>query len=254
MYSTQVEIIYPCSDGQPMADSTIQYQWITKIKEGCELLFKDDPNVFIAGDLLWYPVEGQTTISQAPDVMVVFGRPKGDRLSYLQWREGNIVPQVVFEIRSHHDSQTKMNRKLAFYNRHGVEEYYVYDPETRELSGWQRLEGLLEVIEPMSGWVSARLGVRLELRDEGLEIYRPDGQMFLSYLELEEQRELAEQRAAQAVQRAEQEAQRAEQEAQRAEQEAQRAEQEAQRAEQEAQRAERLAAKLRELNIDPDIL
>jgi Uma2 family endonuclease len=42
------------------------------------------------------------------------------------------------------------------------------------------------------------------------------------------------------------------QEAQYAEQATQRAEQEAQRAEQEAQRAERLAAKLRELNIDPD--
>jgi Uma2 family endonuclease len=226
MQISTTDIIYPCSDGQPMADSTIQYQWITRIKEGCELLFKDDPNVFIAGDLLWYPVQGQITISQAPDVMVVFGRPKGDRLSYLQWKEENIIPQVVFEIRSHHDSQTKMNRKLAFYNRYGIEEYYVYDPEVQELNGWQRLEGLLEVIEPMPGWVSPRLGVRFELGNQGLELYRPDGQPFLSYLELEEQRELAQQRA----------------------------EREAQRAEREAQRAERLAAKLRELNIDPDSL
>jgi uncharacterized membrane protein len=38
-----------------------------------------------------------------------------------------------------------------------------------------------------------------------------------------------------------------------AEQEHQRAEQEHQRAEQEHQRAERLAAKLRELGIDPDL-
>ena len=116
--------------------------------------------------------------------------------------------------------------KLAFYNRYGVEEYYLYDPDDKELTGWQRIEGLLEVIEPMSDWVSPRLGVRFELTEEGLELYRPDGQRFLSYLELEEQREQA----------------------------AQRAEQEAQRAEQEAQRAERLAAKLRELNIDPDSL
>jgi Uma2 family endonuclease len=226
MQRSTTDIIYPCSDGQPMADSTIQYQWITRIKEGCELLFKDDLNVFVAGDLLWYPVQDQTTISQAPDVMVVFGRPKGDRLSYLQWKEENIIPQVVFEIRSHHDSQTKMNRKLAFYNRYGIEEYYVYDPEIQELNGWQRLEGLLEVIEPMPGWVSPRLGVRFELGDEGLVLYRPDGQPFLSYLELEEQREFAEQRA----------------------------QREAERAEREAQRAERLAAKLRELNIDPDSL
>src|SRR4028119_1686975 len=215
------EIIYPSSDGQPMADSTIQYQWITKIQGGCDALFKDDPNVFVAGDLLWYPVEGSNTICQAPDVMIVFGVPKGARRSYRQWTENNIPPQVVFEIRSFSDSQTKMNKKLAFYNRYGVEEYYLYDPEDAELSGWQRIEGLLEVIEPMSGWVSPRLGVRFELTEQGLELYRPDGQRFLSYLELEEQREL---------------------QAQRAEQEAQRAEQEAQRAEQEAQRAERLAA------------
>jgi Uma2 family endonuclease len=36
----------------------------------------------------------------APDVMVVFGRPKGERRSYRQWQEGNIAPQVVFEILS----------------------------------------------------------------------------------------------------------------------------------------------------------
>jgi len=245
MQVTTEEIIYPCSDGQPMADSTIQYKLIVTIKEGCESLLKDDQNVFIAADLLWYPVEGRTDISQAPDVMVVFGRPKGDRRSYIQFREDNIPPQVVFEIRSFSDSQIKMNKKFSFYNRYGVEEYYLYDPAQNELTGWQRIEGMLEVIEPMEGWISPRLGVRFELGSEGLEIYRPDGQKFLSYSELDEQRELERRRA-------EQEFQRAEGEFQRAEEASQRAEQASQRAEQEAQKAERLAAKLRELNIDPD--
>ncbi|NES98267.1 MAG: Uma2 family endonuclease [Desertifilum sp. SIO1I2] len=222
----KTEIIYPSSDGQPMADSTIQYQWIIKIQGGIDALFREDPNVFVAGDLLWYPVEGRPDICQAPDTMVVFGRPKGDRRSYLQWRENSIPPQVVFEIRSHSDSQRKLDKKLTFYNRYPVEEYYLYDPEDRELRGWLRTEGLLEVIDPIQGWVSPRLGVRFELGEDGLELYRPDGQRFLSYLELDEQRQSF----------------------------AQRAEQEAQRAEQEAQRAERLAAKLRELNIDPDSL
>ena len=159
MQVTTEEIIYPCSDGQPIADSTIQYKLIVKIKEGCESLFKHDPNVFVAADLLWYPVQGRTDISQAPDVMVIFGRAKGDRRSYLQWREDNIAPQVAFEIRSHSDSQTKMNKKLSFYNRYGVDEYYLYDPENNDLSGWQKIEGTLEVIEPMEGWISPRLGV-----------------------------------------------------------------------------------------------
>ncbi len=231
MQVTTEQIIYPSSDGQPMAESTIQYKLIVKIKEGCESLFKNDPNVFIAADLLWYPVQGRPDISQAPDTMVIFGRPKGDRPSYIQFQEDNIAPQVTFEIRSHNDRQAKMYKKLAFYNRYGVEEYYLYDPENNDLSGWQRIEGNLEVIEPMEGWISPRLGVRFELGEDGLEIYRLDGQRFLSYAELEEQGELNRQRA---------------------EQESQRAEQESQRAEAAVQRAERLAAKMRELNIDPD--
>ncbi len=259
MQVTTAEIIYPSSDGQPMAESTIQYELIVKIKEGCESLFKNDPNVFVAADLLWYPVEGRPEISQAPDTMVVFGRPKGDRLSYIQYREDNVTPQVVFEIRSHNDRQTKMNKKLSFYQRHGVEEYYLYDPERNELQGWQRIDGGLEVIEPMEGWISPRLEVRFELGLDGLEIYRPDGEKFLSYAELEADRLLNRQRLQQESQRAEQESQRAEQAEQKVKQESQRAEQANLRAEQAEQKAkqadqvaQRLAMRLRELNIDPD--
>jgi hypothetical protein len=49
------------------------------IKENLELVFADNPEVFVAGDLLWYPVEGNNKLRIAPDVMVAFGRPKGDR-------------------------------------------------------------------------------------------------------------------------------------------------------------------------------
>ena len=51
-------IDYPDDDGQPMAENTLQFKWIVLIKEGLETLFHHDPNVFVAGDLLWYPVEG----------------------------------------------------------------------------------------------------------------------------------------------------------------------------------------------------
>ncbi|MEE6161048.1 hypothetical protein U9R62_06765 [Cylindrospermopsis raciborskii DSH] len=39
--------------------------------------FKSNVDVFVAGDLFWYPVEGSNKIKLAPDTMVVFGRPKG---------------------------------------------------------------------------------------------------------------------------------------------------------------------------------
>jgi len=80
---------------------------------------------FVAGNLLWYPVEGRPYISVAPDVMVALGRPKGDRRSYLQWQEDNIAPQVVFEIASPSNTRTELeDTKLTFYQDYGVEEYY----------------------------------------------------------------------------------------------------------------------------------
>ena len=224
-------LIYPDSDGQPMADNTKQFRWIVLIKENLELLFADRPDVFVAGDLLWYPVEGHPEIRVAPDAMVVFGRPKGDRGSYRQWEEENIAPQVVFEILSPGNRVKEMTRKLQFYERYGVEEYYIYDPDENELEGLQRQEGRLELIEEINHWRSPRLGIEFVLTSETLEIYRPDGRKFLSSLELEQQRQQA---------------------TQRAEQESQRAEQATQRAEQESQRAERLAEQLRALGIDPE--
>ena len=88
---------------------------------------------------------------------------------------------------------------------------------TSKLSGWQRQMDSFEEIEPMEGWISPRLGIRFGLESGSLQLYRPDGERFATYVELMEQRE-----------------------------------QEHQRAEQEHQRAESLAARLRALGIDPE--
>ncbi|MGL4881975.1 MAG: Uma2 family endonuclease [Waterburya sp.] len=210
--STQSSAItYPDSDGKQMADNTKQFRWILVIQQNLDWIFANTPNVFVAGDLLWYPTEGNNKLRQAPDVMVVFGRPKGDRGSYQQWKEDNIPPQVVFEILSPGNTQTEMNRKLVFYERYGVEEYYIYDPDKYDLSGWLRSESRLDLIEEMHDWVSPRCGIRFDCSGDELEIYRPDGQKFFSYLEVGQLLEQERQRAEQERQRAEQERQRAEQ-------------------------------------------
>ena len=208
--TTDRTVIYPDSDGQPMADNTKQFRWIVFIKENLEILFADHPEVFVAGDLLWYPVEGHPEIRVAPDAMVVFGRPKGDRGSYRQWEEDNITPQVVFEILSPGNRVKEMTRKLKFYERYGVEEYYIYDPDDNELEGLQQIDGNLELIEEINGWVSPKLGIKFVLTPETLEIYRPDGRKFLSSLELNQQAKQANQRAEEASQQAKQANQRAE--------------------------------------------
>jgi Uma2 family endonuclease len=234
------ETVYPESDGQPMADNTLQFEWIVTIKGNLDALFRDDPNVFVAGDLLWYPVEGDNLTRVAPGVLVAFGRPKGYRGAYLPWREDDIAPQVVFEIRSPGNRLGEMLRKRDFYERHGVEEYYLYDPDRFDLTGWIRAEdGNLRLLETINGWISPRLGIRFEApEDAPMILYRPDGQRFLTFIELEAER-----------QRAEAERARAEQGRQHAEEERARAEAERDEA---RERAARLAARLREAGLDPD--
>jgi Uma2 family endonuclease len=128
-------------------------------------VFLDDPNIFVAGDLLWYPVEGEPKIRQAPDTLVAFGRPKGYRGSYRQWDEDGIAPQVVFEVLSPGNRFGEMVRKFDFYEKYGVEEYYVFDPDKLELFGWLRQGNKLVSIPSMHGWKSPLLNVLFELRE-----------------------------------------------------------------------------------------
>jgi Uma2 family endonuclease len=266
--SDRPAIEYPDSDGLPMADNTLQFRWISTIMWGLDALFLHDPQVFVAGDLLWYPVEGEPTIRIGPDVMVAFGRPRGDRGSYKQWEEGSLPPQVVFEVLSPGNRPGEMERKLQFYEKYGVEEYYLYDPDHGGLDGWRRSGNLLEQIPDMAGFVSPRLGIRFEpgKGTDNLRIFAPDGTRFLTFTEWVEKSKADDRRAKAERQRAEAEGQRAEAERQRAEAERQRADAaelradeqtrfalaESLRADEERQRAERLAARLRELGDEPE--
>ena len=235
-------ITYPESDGKPMADNSKQFRLITTIEGNLEILFEHEPEVFIAGDMFWYPVEGNNQLRVAPDVMVAFGRPKGDRGAYLQWREGGIGPQVVFEILSPGNSRAEMENKFEFYERYGVEEYYLYDPDSGRLQGWLRREGALAQIEEMKGWVSPRLGITFDLEGNDLVLSYPDGRRFLTFLELNQRRQEAEAQAQIEAEARTQAEARAEQAEARAETEAKA------RAEAEA-RAKELEAKLKQAGL-----
>jgi Uma2 family endonuclease len=189
-------LIYPESDGKPMGENTLQFQWIVTLFHGLENLFFDDPNVFVAGDLFWYPVKGDPTTVMAPDIMVVFGRPKGHRQSYKQWEERKVAPQVVVEVHSPSNTRKDLREKRQFYSRYGVEELYQYDPETGEFEVRVRGRTRLGKARRGDGFVSPRLGVRFEvLADKSLRVIRPDGRPFLTYQELITAAEVQQKRA-----------------------------------------------------------
>ena len=219
--TTKKDVIYPETDGEPRGENTQQFAWIEKLKGGFEALFADDPDVFVAGDLFWYPVEGDANIRTAPDVMIAFGRPKGHRSSYKQWEENEVTPQIAIEILSPSNSAGEMTNKYLFYDRFGIEEYCIYDPHTGDFAAYVR-SAVTKRLEPASAylvWKSPRTGVRFYPTGSDLILHYPNGEPFQSYVEI-----IADRNA------------------------------ERQRAEQERERAERLAERLRALGVDPDVI
>jgi hypothetical protein len=154
---------------------------------------------------------------------------------YPEHEEDGLAPQVVFEVRSPANGFKEMLDKLEFYETHGVEEYYTYDPdpERNDLTGFQRQGERLRPIDEMNGWTSPRLGIRFDTSGEELRIFAPDDTPFRSHEEIEQERKAE----PAARQQAEQRAMQAEQRAIRAEQE-----------------RERLLTKLRELGVDPETM
>ena len=157
-------------------------------------------------------------------------RPKGDRGSYKQWEEDGITPQVVFEILSPGNRGGELAKKFQFYQRYGVQEYYVYDPDDIELIGWQRADYYLEPIESINNWTSPLLKIRFLLDEDTLKLYQPNGNPFLTSVELQEKLNESEQKLNESEQRLNESEQKLNKS--------------------EAQNA-RLAARLRELGIDP---
>ena len=222
-----------------MGENTRQVKWIIALFNGIQALLKDRSDVFLAADLFWYPVEGNPKIVTAPDVMIAFGRPPGDRSSYQQWKEDDVPFHVVFEITSPSNNPPEMAKKFDFYQRYGVEEYYVYDPDENEFKGWIRKGSKLVPISNPQLFVSPRLGISFDFSNpDEMKVLNPDGKPFTSYLEL--------------IQKHREETERSEIERNRAEQHKRIAEGEKAKAEIERNRANAFAAKLREIGIDPD--
>lgn len=172
-----------------MSDNTLQYEWIVTIQGNLDAIVAD----FVAGNLLWYAVEGAPKIRAAPDVLVALGRPKGYRGSYKTWCEDGVVPTVVFEVLSPGNRLPEMIRKQRFYDQHGVSEYYVLDPDEGWWCGWIREgERFADIVE-MHGFVSPALGIRFE-HDEKPRLFRPDGSPFLTFVETQERMQQQQQR------------------------------------------------------------
>lgn len=181
--TTSAPIVYPDSDGKPMAENTLQYQWIVTLKGNLDRICVGDRAAFVAGDNFIYPIDGRSDICKAPDVYVAFGRPRGHRGSYKVWEEDGVFPQVIFEVSSLSNTQRDLLERRRFYRRYGAEEYVVYNPDEHVLDIHVREANRLVPVDDVHGWVSPRLGITFDMGGEELVITGPDGRRVLTFEE-----------------------------------------------------------------------
>jgi Uma2 family endonuclease len=225
------DVIFPPSDlysDEPTVETELHLRQIILLFKCLEWLWKDRTDFYAAGNLSIYysPHQKKTENFRGPDFFVVLGTDRKTRKSWVVWEENGKYPHVIVEILSPTTAKTDRESKKELYQEtFRTPEYFWFDPYTLEFAGFNLNNGKYQPIEANEKghlW-SEQLGLYLGIHDGLLRYFTPEENLVPTPEET-------------------------------AEQETQRAKQEAQRAERETQRADRLAAKLRELNIDPDTI
>jgi len=249
-------VIYPDRDGEPMGETEVHVRAILHLYQSLMHFFRHHPDVYTIADMLMYYEKGNPKAVKVPDVMVIKGVDKHIRRNFKIWEEK--APSVVFEITSKSTASEDI-AKTGLYTSLGVKEYFLFDPLQEYIE--ENLMGFrMDMInchpippDENGDLFSEELG--LKLRQEGHLLRLIDPKTDRPVPSLDEAALMAEEefhRAEKESRRAEKESRRAEKESFRAEEESRRAAESEKRAEEEARKVARLAAKLREMGVDPE--
>ena len=232
------DVIFPPSDlysDEPPVETELHLRQIILLLQCLEWLWKDRTDFYTAGNLSIYfsPHQKKNEKSRGPDFFVVLGTERKTRKSWVVWDEDGKYPNVIIEILSPSTANSdKVTKKELYQNTFRTPDYFWFDPYTLEFVGFYLTNGQYQPLEPNEkGYLwSEQLGLYLGVHEGLLRYFTPEGDLVPTPEET------------------------AEEETKKAVQADARAKQESKRAAQADARAERLAAKLRELNIDPETI
>jgi Uma2 family endonuclease len=212
-------IKYPTTDGKPMAETDrhriVMVDTIAKL----QFWYAGKPRTYVSGNMLMYYVPGNKRKHVSPDVFVVQGIAKKERLYYLVWEEKK-SPAMILEITSSSTRKEDSKTKFVLYREVlKVKEYFQFDPFgdylKPQLQGYRLHQGDYVPITPVDGRLPSKVvNLHLEVDGTDLQLYDPVTQKWIP---------TPEERAQAETERAQAEAERAQAEAERAQAEAERA-------------------------------
>jgi len=222
-------VIVPPGDlysDEPTLETDLHLRQILLLLLSLEWLWQDRQDFFASGNLTIYfsPKQIKSQDFRGPDFFVVLDTERRSRKSWVVWQEDGKYPNVIVEVLSRSTAKAdRGEKKLIYQNTFRTPEYFWFDPDTLEFAGFVLMAGTYEPIAPNEAghmW-SRQLGLFLGIDDNKLRFFTAEGALVPIPAE-----------AAKAAQQDIEQAQQATEQAQ--------------------QKAERLAARLRELGVDPD--
>lgn len=232
------DVIFPPGDlysDEPPLESELHLRQIILLLTCLEWLWRDRNDFYAAGNLTIYysPRQRKSEYFRGPDFFVVLGTERKTRKSWVVWEEDGKYPNVILEILSDSTANTDRGLKKEIYqDTFRTLDYFWFDPYNLEFAGFHLVDGKYQPLQANAqGYLwSQQLGLYLGIDRGLLRWFTPGGELVPT---LEETAAQEQEKAAQAQKIAAQ--------AQETATQAQ-------------ERVERLAAKLRELNIDPDTI
>ncbi|MEH1866485.1 MAG: Uma2 family endonuclease [Nostoc sp.] len=212
--------IFPPGDlysDEPPLETDLHRLQMTLLIQCLEWLWQNRNDFYVSGNLTIYysPRQRKSENFRGPDFFVVLETERKPRKSWVVWEEDGKYPNLIIEILSDSTGDTDKGLKKQIYQDiFRTPDYFWFDPETLEFAGFHLLDGKYQPLEP---------NPQGWLWSQQLGLYLGVYQEKLRFFTPEGKLVPT-------------------------------PEEVAQQAEQEKQRGDRLAAKLRELNIDPDTI
>ena len=218
------DVIFPPSDlysDEPPLETELHLRQIILLLSCLEWLWRDRSDFYAAGNLTIYysQKKRKTEDFRGPDFFVVLDTERKTRKSWVVWAEDGKYPNFIIEILSDSTANTDRELKKKLYQDiFRTPDYFWFDPYTLEFAGFHLVDGKYQPLESNNQghlW-SQQLGLYLGISQGLLRFFTSEGDLVPTPEEA--------------------------------------AESERQQRELAEERLERLAAKLRELNIDPDTI